>query len=124
MDSRLAVGVAFMLLISVLLFGSYAALTPTRLDVTVYNKSTSLRDVTVVLSKDGQALKSWTASVPHDKPQRMDFALDIGKYVLTVSSQGLTNLSVSFDIPFDFFNKAHSEVFSVAAYGIFHGNVY
>ncbi|MBM4249427.1 MAG: hypothetical protein FJ149_08360 [Euryarchaeota archaeon] len=124
MDSRAVAGLTFIVLISVLLAGSYSALMPTGLDVTVYNRTGGTVDVTLKLVKDGRTLKTWQITVAPGGSRAVDYQLDIGPHSLTASAQGSTNVTADFDIPFKFMDKTHSESFTVLAWGIVHGNVY
>lgn len=121
MVSILAVGATFIIMVSVLLFGSYAALMPTELTVTVFNRDFSAHEVELLLTHDGQNLTSWQLNIDPGKSRSVQYQLDIGGHRLTAVMQGARNATADFDIPFKFIDKTHSEDFTVAGGRILHG---
>ena len=113
-----------MLLVSVLLFGSYSAMMPTVLNVTVFNRDSSAHEVGLLLTKGGQNMTSWRLEVGPGTSRSVQYQIDIGGYRLTASLQGAHNATADFEIPFKFIDKTYSESFSVAAGAVYHGNLY
>lgn len=124
MDSRAVAGLSFIVLMSLLLAGSYAALMPTALEVRVYNRSGHSAEVSLVLAKDGRTLKNWRLTLGLGESRSVGFQLDIGPHELTASAQGSPNVTATFDIPFKLLDKTHSESFTLLPSGLFHGNIY
>jgi hypothetical protein len=124
MDSRAVVGIAFMVLISIMLAGTYSALMPTQLDIKVKNYDTVMHEVNLLLTKDGQKIDSWELGVESGRTRTVEYPVDIGSFRLTASMQGRANATSDFEIPFKFLNKAHSETFTVTNAGLFKGNIY
>jgi hypothetical protein len=119
MDSRAAVGITFMLIISLLLAGTYSALMPTRLEIVVKNFDAASREVGLLLIKDGATVKSWRLQVESGKTRSVKYPVDIGSFRLTASMQGSANVNSDFEIPFKFLDKSHSETFTVTPTGLF-----
>ena len=124
MDSRGVTGILFLVLISIMLAGTYSALMPTQLEMNVKNIDSASHEVRFVLTKDGQAVNSWKLNTVSGQTRTVQYPVDIGSFRLTVSMQGSANVSSDFEIPFKFLNKAHSETFTVTPAGLFKGNIY
>ena len=124
MDPRAVAGLAFIVLISILLAGSYSALMPTQLEIVVKNYDATSHEVRMVLEKDGRTVNSWKLMVDAGRTRTVQYPVDIGAFRLTASMQGAANASSDFEIPFRFLDKAHSETFTVTSTGIFKGNIY
>jgi len=124
MDSRVTVGITFMLIISFLLAGTYSALMPTQLEIVLKNFDTASCEVHLVLTKDGGTVKSWRLQVESGRTRTLQFPVDIGSFRLIASLQGSANVTSDFEIPFKFLDKSHSETFTVTPAGLFKGNIY
>lgn len=124
MDSRAAVGITFLLIISFLLAGTYSALMPTQLEMVVKNFDARSREVGLLLTKDGMTVKSWRLQVESGKTRSLKYPVDIGSFRLTASLEGSANVTSDFEIPFKFLDKSRSETFTVTPAGLFKGNIY
>jgi len=124
MDPRAYVGLTFIVIMVVILAGSYSALMPTELEIRVQNRDASGHQVDIVLTKGGETLQSWKLSVDAGRTQSVKYPVDIGSFRLAASLQGKSNVTSDFEIPFKFLNKAHTEVFTVTTVGLFKGNLY
>jgi len=124
MDSRAVAGLTFVVLICLMLAGTYSALMPTQLVIGVKNVDSASHEVSVVLTKDGQPIDSWKLNVESGRTRTVQYPVDIGSFRLAASMQGSGNATSDFEIPFKFLNKAHSETFTVTSAGLFKGNIY
>jgi hypothetical protein len=124
MDSRAVAGITFMVLITILLAGSYSALMPTQLEISVKNYDTKMHEVNLVLTKDGGTVNSWKLVIASGLTRTLQYPVDIGSFRITASMQGSGNATADFEIPFKFLGKSHGETFTVTPAGIFKGNVY
>lgn len=124
MDSRALAGIAFIVIISVLLAGSYSALMPTQLEITVKNVDTAMHEVGLLLTKAGERIESWRLSVEPGRTRTVRYPVDIGSFRLTASMPGSANATSDFEIPFKFLDKVHTESFTVTPWGVLKGNIY
>ena len=124
MDSRGVTGILFLVLISIMLAGTYSALMPTQLEINVNNIDLVSHEVRFVLTKDGQAVNSWKLNTESGQTRTVQYPVDIGSFRLTASMQGAANVTSDLEIPFKFLNKAHPETFTMTPAGLFKGNIY
>ncbi len=124
MDSRALVGLTFIVLMTIILAGSYSALMPTQLEIKVHNRDATSHQVEINLTRGGETVQTWKLTVESGKTRSVQYPVDIGSFRIAASLQGKSNVTSDFEIPFKFLDKTHTETFTVISSGLFKGNIY
>jgi len=125
MVSMVTAGIMTVAVISIMLFAVYAALYPPQLEITVGSNASEPHDITVVLKKAGEEVKSWhTSALMKGKSSSFSYPTDMGGWDIVINASGIPNATFRVEVPFFVLDKALKETFTVENSGVVQGKFY